>query len=94
MAFDSAPPPGDARIAAAAAAGGVRHCHRHCLRGRPGREAPQRPCAAGLRPHRGAFAVGGFSLGMARAGGEHIYSPRWYRKFQQEARERAAGSPQ
>ncbi|MFE9406850.1 hypothetical protein ACFYNY_34645 [Streptomyces sp. NPDC006530] len=41
-----------------------------------------------------ALSVGAFSLGMARARGEHIYSPRWYRKFQQEAHARAEGSPQ
>ncbi|RPK32461.1 hypothetical protein EES39_38905 [Streptomyces sp. ADI92-24] len=41
-----------------------------------------------------ALSVGAVSLGMAWAGGEHVYSPRWYRKFQREARARAAGSPQ
>jgi hypothetical protein len=38
-----------------------------------------------------ALAVGTFLLVMARARGEHIRSPRWYRKFQQAARARAAG---
>lgn len=41
-----------------------------------------------------ALSVGAFSLMLARARGEHIYSPRWYRQFQQEARARAEGNPQ
>ncbi|WP_223206515.1 hypothetical protein [Streptomyces xanthii] len=41
-----------------------------------------------------ALCVGAFLLMMARARGEHVYSPRWYRKFQQDARARAAGNSQ
>ncbi|MGW9436768.1 hypothetical protein [Streptomyces sp. NPDC055607] len=41
-----------------------------------------------------ALAVGTFLLVMARARGEHIRSPRWYRRFQQAARARAAGGSQ
>ncbi|GHH54651.1 hypothetical protein [Streptomyces candidus] len=41
-----------------------------------------------------ALSVGTFLLVMARARGEGIYSPRWYRKFQQEAWAHSEGSPQ
>ena len=41
-----------------------------------------------------AMGVGTFLLTVARVRGEHVYSPRWYRKFQQEARARAEGSQQ
>jgi len=39
-----------------------------------------------------ALCVGFCLLVEVRFGGERVYSPGWYRKFQQAARARAAGS--
>lgn len=38
------------------------------------------------------LCVNFFLLTVARARGERVYSPGWYRKFQRAARARAAGS--
>ncbi|MGW9440665.1 hypothetical protein [Streptomyces sp. NPDC055607] len=37
-----------------------------------------------------ALGAGGFILMMARAGGEGVHSPGWYRRFQQDVHARAA----